>query len=66
MAHVDLGGTSHEASFRMVETYRGQSPRGWQIALDPRFSPTSSFSLLIDKVRGRSGGDNAAKRKESE
>lgn len=34
MAHVDLEGRWHEASFRLVETYTVQVPRGWRIALD--------------------------------
>ena len=36
MAHVDLGGTWHEASFLLVETYTVEVPRGWRIALDPQ------------------------------
>lgn len=66
MSPLDLGGTWHEASFRMVEPSRGQSPRGWRLVLDPRFTPTPSFSFLTDKVRGRSGRDDRAGRKESE
>ena len=34
MAHVDLGGLWHEASFRLVETYDVEVERGWRIALD--------------------------------
>jgi AraC-like DNA-binding protein len=34
MAHVDLGGLWHEASFRLVETYDVQLERGWRVALD--------------------------------
>jgi hypothetical protein len=66
MTHLDLGGGWHEASYRYADTYRGQSPRGWRITLDPRFTPSLSFSLLADKVRGRSGGDDGTSRKESE
>ena len=36
MAHVDLGGLWHEASFRLVETYDVEVERGWRIALDPQ------------------------------
>lgn len=34
MAHVDLGGLWHEASFRLVEVYEVELERGWRIALD--------------------------------
>jgi AraC-like DNA-binding protein len=36
VAHVDLGGLWHEASFRLVETYDVEVERGWRIALDPQ------------------------------
>ena len=36
MAHVDLGGMWHEASFVLVETYTVEVPQGWRIALDPQ------------------------------
>jgi AraC-like DNA-binding protein len=36
MGHVDLAGTWHEASFRLVESYDVQMERRWRIALDPQ------------------------------
>ena len=48
MAHVDLGGTWHEASFRLVETYTVQMPRGWRIALDPQ-----PYAEVVRVDRGR-------------
>jgi AraC-like DNA-binding protein len=33
---VDLGGTWHEASFRLVESYDVEMERGWRIVLDPQ------------------------------
>ncbi|MFT3873052.1 MAG: AraC family transcriptional regulator [Nocardioides sp.] len=36
MAHLDLGGTWHESSYRLTEIYDVTVPPGWVIALDPQ------------------------------
>lgn len=48
MGHVDLGGTWHEASFRLVETYDVEMERGWRIALDPQ-----PYGELVQVTAGR-------------
>ncbi len=48
MAHVDLGGTWHEASFLLIETYSVEMPRPWRIALDPQ-----PYAELVRVDRGR-------------
>jgi AraC-like DNA-binding protein len=48
MPHVDLGGTWHEASFLLVETYTVKMPSGWRVALDPQ-----PYGELVRVDRGR-------------
>src|SRR5262245_49203974 len=48
MAHVDLGGRWHEASFRLVETYSVEMPRGWRVALDQQ-----PYGEVVRVDRGR-------------
>ena len=66
MAPFEAGGTWHASSFPRVGTYPLQTPRGWRIVLDPRFTPATNSSLIPVKIRGRWRRDSSAERKESQ
>ena len=57
MAHVDLAGLWHEASFRLVETYDVEVERGWRIALD-RQPYGEVVQVLSGRCRFSLGGEH--------